>query len=53
LDLFDEIETDKCSYTVQLDKIEINLEKKNKGKGWTTLERPDADNEVILETKTP
>jgi len=36
-----------------LDKIEIIMEKRNRAKAWLTLEKPDGDNEIILETKTP
>jgi suppressor of G2 allele of SKP1 len=53
LELYDEIVPESCSHTIHLDKIEVQLEKKNKNKSWPTLERPDADNEIILENKGP
>jgi len=31
----------------------LSWTKKNKNKQWPTLERPDADNEVVLESKGP
>jgi len=53
LDLFDEIIPEASVYNIQLDKIEVILDKKNRGKSWNTLERPETANEIVLETKLP
>jgi suppressor of G2 allele of SKP1 len=53
LELFDEIDANTSSFSISLDKVEVVLDKKNKNKQWPTLERPDADNEVVLESKGP
>lgn len=51
--LFDEIDAEKSSYTIHLNKIEIQLEKIIKGRNWTLLEKSDSPNERVLETAMP
>jgi len=53
LDLFDEIDAEKSSHTIHLDRIEIQLEKKIRERNWTFLEGPTSQNEKILETFMP
>lgn len=53
LDLFDEIDATNSQYDVQLNRIEVQLEKTIKGRNWTFLERADSPNEKILETYVP
>jgi len=53
LNLFDEIDAQNSLYTVHLNRIEIQLEKIIKGRNWTLLEKPDSQNENVLETVVP
>jgi len=53
LDLVEEIVPESSYYNILLDKIEVVLEKKNKGKVWATLENPETAKEIVLETKGP
>lgn len=45
LDLFDEINPEKCVAKVQLTKIEITMEKKIKNKSWGQLENAASSSE--------
>lgn len=53
LDLFDAIIPDECKHNILLDRIEIQLEKKNKGQAWKMLEKETSQNEQVLENDGP
>jgi tetratricopeptide (TPR) repeat protein len=51
--LYDEIVAEKSRSSIHLERIELQLEKKNPQRDWPLLEKLDSPNEKVLETINP